>query len=542
MGNGAATATGDWRGGVFTRVRPWGGRRWAAALPWRVLGVAAVAAALAGCGLGSKDPLLDVGDAVLPFGDRFVAIMEEDGRIRDENGRMSFLVGEAEGRTYRVTSPGQAGEVMLGVHPATDLPFDYILDVAGSGGEGHMYVAASGGDMRLDAWPVTLSGEALAALANSGMTLQKQGGGELVTAPEELLEALRAWSDATFATYEVPVRYRVWITPSVDPGSDFEALKTEALARLCLAQAGLYPSEEVLALPSRHAGGVLPKDIDASLAADACAGGDAADAPPAVRLARARVHLAAGENDAGLAIIDALVAADYGPAHIQKSYVLAGDRLGASDFDAALAVLERAAARHPVAAFVLAQQIRSGAHAHKGIQEAQRLYEFAIDAGFAPASTGLGILYADGKGVPKDEVRAIGLFREGVAGNDVSGYVRLGAAFAGGRGVDKDLAEGFRNMRVAADAGHVQAQYLAGVMLAKGLGTRRSDRAAIPYLYAASQSGDADAKAELGLMTYHGRGVPADRESGLRLIREAEAEGARRAGKYLAEIGAQSPP
>jgi len=62
----------------------------------------------------------------------------------------------------------------------------------------------------------------------------------------------------------------------------------------------------------------------------------------------------------------------------------------------------------------------------------------ACDAGYAPSCNGVGAMYADGRGVAKDEVEAVRWFRASCANDASTGCEHLAQAFETGHGVGKD--------------------------------------------------------------------------------------------------------
>lgn len=66
------------------------------------------------------------------------------------------------------------------------------------------------------------------------------------------------------------------------------------------------------------------------------------------------------------------------------------------------------------------------------------LFQKACDQGYAPSCNGLGVLYAEGRGVGKDPVRAASLYRRSCEADASTGCQHLAFALRDGRGVAKD--------------------------------------------------------------------------------------------------------
>lgn len=71
-------------------------------------------------------------------------------------------------------------------------------------------------------------------------------------------------------------------------------------------------------------------------------------------------------------------------------------------------------------------------------RDAFELFKRACDAGYAPSCNGLGVLYAEGRGIGKDVVRAAQLYRVACAADGSTGCQHLAEALSQGVGVVKD--------------------------------------------------------------------------------------------------------
>lgn len=72
------------------------------------------------------------------------------------------------------------------------------------------------------------------------------------------------------------------------------------------------------------------------------------------------------------------------------------------------------------------------------------LFQRACDGGYAPSCNGLGTLYDQGRGVPRDHVAAVDLFRRACASDGSTGCQHLAQALRTGRGAPKDEAAAAR--------------------------------------------------------------------------------------------------
>lgn len=133
-------------------------------------------------------------------------------------------------------------------------------------------------------------------------------------------------------------------------------------------------------------------------------------------------------------------------------------------------------------------------------ETAVRLWQPLAAAGDANAQYGLGVLYTDGDGVPKDPAQAALWFRKAADQGHLDAQYNLGVIYANGEGVPKDYAEAAKWCRKAADQGNPDAQYNLGVMHLSGQGLPKDDQQAYFWFLIASLSGDPDSVRSRALM------------------------------------------
>lgn len=91
-----------------------------------------------------------------------------------------------------------------------------------------------------------------------------------------------------------------------------------------------------------------------------------------------------------------------------------------------------------------------------------RLYKRAASKGLAIAQYRLGLLYASGKGVPKDEAKAVGLFKLSAAQKYPPAYGQLGIMYDKGRGVPQDVKWARELWEKGARLGYIPAMVYVG--------------------------------------------------------------------------------
>jgi uncharacterized protein len=162
------------------------------------------------------------------------------------------------------------------------------------------------------------------------------------------------------------------------------------------------------------------------------------------------------------------------------------------------------------------------------LAEAIAAYRKAIDKGSTAAMVELGILYAAGSGVAKDEAQARALFERAAAAGNPRGVTRLTALSGGGgagAGPPADPAQARAMLMKAAEQNSAEAQYQLGVMYAEGTGGPKDDVAARAMFEKAAAQGHAEALDWLGSFVLSGRGGPQDTKAAKGYYEQAAALG-----------------
>ena len=92
------------------------------------------------------------------------------------------------------------------------------------------------------------------------------------------------------------------------------------------------------------------------------------------------------------------------------------------------------------------------------------------DRGNADAQNNLGVMYANGQGVPQNFAEAVTWYRRAAEQGDVLAQALLGVRYAKGQGVEQDYAEAVKWYRRAAKQGNASAQIILGGMYSRGQG------------------------------------------------------------------------
>ena len=109
-----------------------------------------------------------------------------------------------------------------------------------------------------------------------------------------------------------------------------------------------------------------------------------------------------------------------------------------------------------------------------------------------------------------DYAKAIELWRPLAEKGDAEAQYRIGTLFAEGRGVQRNDETAVTWFRRAAEHGNAMAQYNLGASYAGGVGVAQNDAEAAKWFRRAADQGMPYAELNLGLLYAAGRGVPQD--------------------------------
>jgi TPR repeat protein len=153
--------------------------------------------------------------------------------------------------------------------------------------------------------------------------------------------------------------------------------------------------------------------------------------------------------------------------------------------------------------------------------EAVKWYRKAAEQNLARAQYNLGICFANGKGVAKDEAEALKWFRKAVEQNLPAAQYCLGVCYERGQGVAKDVAEGVKWYRKAAEQNYAAAQYNLGICYADGQGVAKDVVEAMKWFHKAAEQNYAAAQYQLGIGYANGQGVAKDAVEAVKWYRKA---------------------
>jgi TPR repeat protein len=169
--------------------------------------------------------------------------------------------------------------------------------------------------------------------------------------------------------------------------------------------------------------------------------------------------------------------------------------------------------------------------ANRQLPEAVAAWRKAADKGSTSAMVELGVLYATGAGVAKDEALARKLFERAAQAGNPRGVTNL-AALSGNGGTPSDPATSRELLAKAAES-NAEAQYQLGLMMADGTGGAKDDAAARNLFDKAAAQNHPGALERMGAFAQEGRGGPKDSIAAKAYYERAAALGDEDAKKAL---------
>ncbi|MCI8439721.1 MAG: hypothetical protein HFF73_09475 [Oscillospiraceae bacterium] len=119
-----------------------------------------------------------------------------------------------------------------------------------------------------------------------------------------------------------------------------------------------------------------------------------------------------------------------------------------------------------------------------------KLLEEAVDKGSAAAANELGGAYLAGRGVDKDEEKALELYQQAEKMGSASAAYNIGVCYAYGYGVKADEPTAFKWFKKAAEAGSPFGMYATGAWYASGTGVKADKEQAVSWLEKYAESGN----------------------------------------------------
>lgn len=128
------------------------------------------------------------------------------------------------------------------------------------------------------------------------------------------------------------------------------------------------------------------------------------------------------------------------------------------------------------------------AYARGDYPAAMRAFEAGAAAGDPQGLYNLGVAYAQGRAVPRDEARAVDLYRRGAERGSVLAAFNLAQAYRKGAGTATDYAEAARWYEYGAKRGDYRAGNELGILYLEGRGVPRDPVEGMAWIYPATHA------------------------------------------------------
>lgn len=174
--------------------------------------------------------------------------------------------------------------------------------------------------------------------------------------------------------------------------------------------------------------------------------------------------------------------------------------------------------------------------------EPEKIRQYRRDAikGDATAQFNLGVMYANGEGVPQDYNEALKWYRKSAEQDNAGAYNNIGTMYYSGKGVPQSYDEAVKCFRKAAELGDANGHNNMGLMYEGGLGVRKNDdkaanyyceavekglATALNYLTKLGDKGNSVAQFNLAWIYRNGKGVPQNDAEAVKWYRKAAEQG-----------------
>ncbi|RLA80343.1 MAG: hypothetical protein DRG78_11155 [Epsilonproteobacteria bacterium] len=137
----------------------------------------------------------------------------------------------------------------------------------------------------------------------------------------------------------------------------------------------------------------------------------------------------------------------------------------------------------------------------------------------------IGIMYANGDGVSKDQVKSVEWFTKAAKAGNEHAWTKLGNIYA----VKEDYKNAYKWFLKAAEKGDVKAAYNLGYFYTGGLGVQMDLKQSLHWYEKASIAGNLDAQLNLGFMYIGGHGTTKNYKKAAYWIKKAKDMGSAKA-------------
>jgi TPR repeat protein/beta-lactamase regulating signal transducer with metallopeptidase domain len=158
-------------------------------------------------------------------------------------------------------------------------------------------------------------------------------------------------------------------------------------------------------------------------------------------------------------------------------------------------------------------------------KQAVAWYLRAAEQGHADAQSGLGVLYAMGRGVDQNDKQAAEWFRKAADQGHRYAQFSLGDQYYKGKGIEQDYRQAVTWYRKAAEQGHLYAQFVLGTMFLEGKGVEQDAKQAASWFQKAAESKHAELFYQIGKAYLEGKGSNQDYQQAASWFQKAAKQG-----------------
>jgi hypothetical protein len=157
------------------------------------------------------------------------------------------------------------------------------------------------------------------------------------------------------------------------------------------------------------------------------------------------------------------------------------------------------------------------------------------EKGDADAQNSVGLMFANGKGLPLDYEQAAEWYRKAASQGLAAAQYNLGVMYFNGRGVPLDYEQAAAWYLKSADQGLAVAQNNIGVLYNNGQGVSKDYAQAAEWYRKAAEQGLPSAESNIGWLYAGGQGVKRDSDAAFSWIRKSGEQGNISALDYIAQ-------
>ncbi len=196
------------------------------------------------------------------------------------------------------------------------------------------------------------------------------------------------------------------------------------------------------------------------------------------------------------------------------------------EYQSALTAFEKAAEQgHDDAQYFVGLLYADGLGVPQDYQQSFTWYRKAAEQGHAVSQYHLGVAYNKGLGIAQDNKQAVDWFRKAAMQDNLSAQHNLGNMYYTGQGVPQDYAQAMDWFRKTAEQGFASSQYNLGYMYYFGQGVAANHEEGITWIRKAADGGDAEAQLLIGATHHYGNDTAQDYEQALAWYHKAAEQG-----------------